>query len=146
MRNALIGILLSCCCSCSAWSSLFRRPPRPVRAPPQEALQLLLPTDVPEEGRRIVNGKMVKAIQVAMEDFLPWDWVLPPDSSPKDQCLAKRDSYLVMAAPKDKHVMFVSIALEPEACTKPGDPPILDMGKLYAIDTDDWRILASAPP
>ena len=107
---------------------------------------MLLPMDVPEEGRRILTGKMVKAIQLAVEDFLPWDWVPPPESSLKDRCLAKRESYLVMAAPKGAHVMFVSIALDPEACSTPGAPPILDMGKLYAIDTDGWRILATSPP
>ncbi len=36
-------------------------------------------------------------------------------------------------------MMFVEIALAPEACKMDG--PVLDMGATYAIDVKGWRIL-----
>ncbi|NMO22706.1 hypothetical protein HG543_48800 [Pyxidicoccus fallax] len=121
--------------------ALFHRPPRPVHAPPEEAARFSFPeTGIPEEGLRAVPGAMVRAIQLAMEDFYPWDKKPPTSEGPEWECLYRRESYGVYAAPYQDDVILVSIVLEPQACGGRAVPH--DMGALYAVDTRSWRILA----
>ncbi|WP_439332620.1 hypothetical protein [Pyxidicoccus fallax] len=83
---------------------------------------------------------MVRAIQLAMEDFYPWDKKPPTSEGPEWECLYRRESYGVYAAPYQDDVILVSIVLEPQACGGRAVPH--DMGALYAVDTRSWRILA----
>jgi hypothetical protein len=83
---------------------------------------------------------MLRAIQLAMDDYLPWDRKLPGGATPLQECLFRRESYDVAAAPGSEGVMYVSIIPNEEACDI-GGPPILDVGASYAIDTRGWRIL-----
>ena len=121
--------------------ALFQRPPRPVHAPPEEAARFAFPpTGLPEEGLRRIPGDMARAIQLAMEDFYPWDRKPPTTSHPSRECLYRRESYDVYAAPYQEGVVLVSIVLSPQACGAQTVPN--DMGALYAVDTRGWRILA----
>ncbi|WP_241758744.1 hypothetical protein [Pyxidicoccus parkwayensis] len=99
-----------------------------------------IPLALPLEGRQIIEGVMLRAIQLAMDDYLPWDRKLPGDATSLQQCLARRESYDVAAAPGSDGIMYVSIIPNAEACDV-GGPPILDVGANYAIDTRSWRIL-----
>jgi hypothetical protein len=129
----LCAVLLPTC-------ALFQRPPRPVHAPPEVAEQFKFPMDVPEEGRQIIKGDVVRAIQLAIEDFYPWDKKPPDAERSGKECLYRRESYSVITAPAGNDVILVDIFLAPDACGDKAVPS--DLGALYAIDTRHWRILA----
>ncbi len=134
-RWLLLPVLLLPACA------LFHRPPRPAHAPPEEAARFEFPaTGIPEEGLHAIPGDMVRAIQLAMEDFYPWDKKPPGPERQGWECLYRRESYGVYAAPYKDGVILVSIVLEPRACGERAVP--YDMGALYAIDTRNWRILS----
>ncbi|NMO23314.1 hypothetical protein HPC49_49910 [Pyxidicoccus fallax] len=135
MKHALPAflLLLPAC-------ALFQRPPRPVHAPAAETAGVEFPLALPLDGRQVVGGTMLKAIQLAMDDYLPWDRKLPSGATPLQECLSRRESYDVAAAPGSEAIMYVSIIPNAEACDI-GGPPILDVGANYVIDTRGWRIL-----
>ncbi|NTX05872.1 hypothetical protein [Myxococcus sp. CA040A] len=133
---ATFGVFLLPACA------LFQRPPRPVHASQAEAAKVEIPLAFPEEGRQIIPGATLRAIQLAMEDYLPWDYKLPGTATPLQQCLARREAYDVVAAPGPHGVVFVSIVPNPEVCDV-GGPPLLDIGATYAIDVTGWRILSA---
>jgi hypothetical protein len=140
MKRPLPRLLLLC-----AWlpaCALFQRPPRPVHAPPQEAASFVWPLMLPAEGRQVLSGPMLAAIQLAMEDFLPWDLKTPADAPPREQCLNRRDSYDVVAVPGGEELIYVEIVLRPGACDMDGEV-LLDAGGLYAIDIKNGRILSA---
>ncbi len=120
---------------------LFQRPPRPVHATAQEAAGVTFPVDVPNESSLRVPGTLLAAIQLAMEDFLPWDIQPHKGATPREVCLYQRDSYDVFVTPHSEGLVYVDIAPRPGACEL-GGPPVLDMGATYAIDVKAWRILA----
>lgn len=132
VRPLLLLVLFPTC-------ALFQGYPRPTHASPEEASQFQFPVDVPAEGRQIIKGARLRAVQLAMDDFLPWDHRPPPDATPLEACLFRREAYDVIVAPGEEGVVYVSITANPDAC---GGPPILDAGATYAVDTRTWRILA----
>jgi hypothetical protein len=137
MKHVLTLLLFSLLPACA----LFQRPPRPTHASPAEAAQVQFPLGLPEEGRQIIRGNMLKAIQLAMDDFLPWDTKPHEGASPLERCLYRREAYDAIAAPGPEGVLFVSIVPSPHECDI-GSAPILDLGATYAIDVRRWRILA----
>lgn len=134
-------VVISLACMVLSSCTLFRRPPCPAHVPPEEAARFSFPVDVPEEGMQILHGPVVRAVQLAMDDFIPWDAVPPKDATPREACLYRRDAYDVITAPGPEGVMLVRISLNPDACTM-GGPPILDAGAFYAVDVRGWRIVA----
>jgi hypothetical protein len=128
-------------CSLLPACAFFQRPPRPVHASPAEAAQVQFPLGLPEESRQIIRGNTVKAIQLAMDDFLPWDKKPHEGADPLERCLYRREAYDVITAPGPEGVIFVSIVPSPHECDI-GSAPILDLGATYAIDIRGWRILA----
>ncbi|KFE68183.1 hypothetical protein [Hyalangium minutum] len=136
MKRSLLWVLCALLPACA----LFRRPPRPVHAPPQEAAGVTFPAEPLDiEGNVTVTGPLFVAMQLAMEDFRPWDLQPPKDATPREVCLSKRESYDMIAAPGPEGLVFVQIWLRPEACE---GPIALDTGASYAIDAKTWRILA----
>ncbi|MBU8897334.1 hypothetical protein KRR26_17090 [Corallococcus sp. M34] len=132
---ALACVLLPAC-------ALFRPYPKPAWAPASEAAQVQFPRfDPPEKGRRTLEGPMLRAIQLALDDFLPWDVQPHAGATAREQCLYRRDSFDTTAAPGPDGVMFVRFTVRDGVCDAHG-PPILDMGATYAVDTRLWRILA----
>nr|WP_163784347.1 hypothetical protein [Myxococcus vastator] len=133
-------VLLSLLCILPA-CALFQKPPRPVHAPSEEAAAVEIPLAFPTEGRQVINGATLRAIQLAMEDYLPWDRKLPRDATPLYECLNRRESYMVAAAPASPGVVLVSIIPNPDACDI-ATAPTLEGGATYAVDVNGWRILA----
>ncbi|WP_157232411.1 hypothetical protein [Hyalangium minutum] len=84
---------------------------------------------------------MAASIQLAMDEFLPWD--APPSSSPiaEEQCLHRRESYNVTAAPTTEGIMLVRFDLNTEACQSSDQ---LVNVTTYAIDIRTMRILSRA--
>jgi hypothetical protein len=136
MKRGLLPLLclLSSC-------ALFQKPPRPVHASPEEAAAVEIPLALPLEGRRVAGGVMLRAMNLAMEDYLPWDQKIPAEASPLQQCLHRRESYEVAAVPGPEGIVFVTIIPDANACDI-ADPPVLDVGATYAIDVRGWRILS----
>ena len=132
--------LLFLACTMLSACALFQRPPRPVHAPPEEAVRVEFPLDLPKEDRLIIPGTVLKAVQLAMEDFLPWDVRPHRGATPEEVCLYQRESYDVTTSPGPDGVLFVRFTVKDGACTSGG--VILDMGATYAIDVTGWRILA----
>jgi len=120
--------------------ALFKRPPRPVHATIEEAARFEFPVELPEEGRVVIRRPMAQAVQLALEDYLPWDLKVPKDERPGGECLYRRESYDVTAAPYGDGIILVSISLDPDACERKVVP--YDMGARYAVDSRTWRILA----
>ncbi len=115
-----------------------------VHVPPEEAAWFKIPDELPEEGRQSISGTMSAAIQLAMDDFLPWDANPHRGATPREVCLHQRQSYDVKAAPGPEGVILVRIDAEDGACIKGG--PVIDMGATYAVDVRNWRILAVQLP
>ena len=116
--------------------------PRPAHAPPEEAAQYRFPVAFPTQERQSVSGVAAAAITLAMEDFLPL-WMKPPrDASPREVCVAQRQSYDVMAAPASEGVLLVSFSVRDDACRDLAGPPIADIPTVYAIDTRKWIVLS----
>jgi hypothetical protein len=132
----LVSLLCLPVMSCALW----KKPPRPVHAPPEEAARVAFPLTVPEKTTDL-DGITLRAINLAFEDFMPWDREPPPGASLGDACFYLRESYDVMAWPGPEHQVFVSFSLRPETCDR-SPSPLLDVGARYAVDTQHWRILA----
>lgn len=133
-------ILLLLPCIFLSGCVLFQRPPRPIHAPPEVAAQVQFPLDLSKQERLIIPGTTLKAVQLAMEDFLPW-YVRPHrGATPDEICLYQRESYDVTTAPGADGVLFVRFTVKEGVCSMDG--PVLDMGATYAIDIKGWRILA----
>jgi hypothetical protein len=94
---------------------------------------------LPKEGLQRIEGNTVAAIQLATDDFLPWD--APPTDAPIHQalCLLRRESYDVTVAPGPEGVTLVRFNLNTTAC-ETGEP-IVDI-TTYAIDIRTMRILS----
>lgn len=100
--------------------ALFQRPSRPVHAPPEEAARVEFPLDLPKEERLIIPGTVLKAVQLAMEDFLPWDVRPHRGATPEEICLYQRESHDVTTAPGPDGVLFVRFTVRDDACTMGG--------------------------
>jgi hypothetical protein len=120
--------------------ALFQRPPRPIHAPPEEAARVVFPLEFSKDERLIIPGTVLKAVQLAMEDFLPWNVRPHRGATPDEVCLYQRESYDVTTSPGPDGVLFVRFTVKDGACTMGG--VILDMGATYAIDVTGERILA----
>ncbi len=138
MKRPLLLLLL---CVWLPSCVLFQRPPRPVYASPQEVASFTWPKVLPSEGRQILSGTTLAAVQIAMEDFLPWDIKPHEGATPTEICLYKRDSYDVVVVPGAEDLVYVEIVPRDGACDMGGEI-VLDLGAVYAIDVKNWRILA----
>jgi hypothetical protein len=127
---ALSCLLLSACLSSG----------RPIsHAPAEDAAQVVFPLALPEAGRQRLEGNTAAAIQLALEDFLPWGST--PQAIPyREACLDRRESYDVTAVPaREQGVVLVRFVVNLDVC----DPQesIVDV-VTYAVDVRTLRILA----
>jgi hypothetical protein len=140
MRHTLLLL------SCLAASAACVRTRGPVSyVPPKEAAWFKLPYALPDQGREELSGETAVAIQLAMDDFLPWNIQLPWDATPQEICLHQRQSYDVDTVPHGEGVVLVQITSSPGACSW-GRNPVMDEGATYAVDTRHGRILAVRRP
>jgi hypothetical protein len=111
-----------------------------LHTPPEQAAWFKFPYELPQEGLTPVPGVMATALQLAMDDFLPWSATAPRGATPAQVCLQQRQSYDVKAAAHSADIILVRISRSPGACLQEG--PTVDGGALYAIDVRSWRVLA----
>jgi hypothetical protein len=145
MRMTLAPLLLLAVIACANTHGT-RRFSRHV--PPAEAawFKIEFNQEFPDQGKEKVSGGMASAIQIAMDDFLPWRD--PPSGEVATEleadaiCLSQRQSWDIWyrVSPADGKVMLISIAPAPGACRR--GPPIMDQGATYAVDTRTESILA----
>ena len=135
----LLSICLSLC-ACVSRRAI-------VHAPPEEAEKVKFPLALPSEGSQHIQGNVIAAIQLAMDDFLPWD-AKPSPSELADACLQRRESYDVLSAPGPDGVVLVQFVINGKACPLANamlDPstgnPLVDV-TTYAIDLRAWRVLS----
>lgn len=136
-------LLLGVCLALPA-CGLFQRPVRPPRAPPEEAARFEFPLEIPAEGRQRIPGAVAAAIGMAMDDFRPLGVKPHRGATPDEVCLYQRDSFDVTVAPGQEGVVFVRFSVKDGACDEEG--PVADMGSTYAVDVNQWRILAIQRP
>ncbi len=82
---------------------------------------------------------MAASIQLAMDDFLPWDARPAPSPIREEPCLWRRESYDVTAAPAPESVMLVRFDLNIDTCKSKDQ--LLGI-TTYAIDIRTMRILS----
>jgi hypothetical protein len=135
MKHSALLLLL-----CVAFSACTAPRRRVSHAPPEEAAAVEFPSQsLPKKGLLRLEGNTAAAIQLAMDDFLPWE--APPAREPLQQplCLRRRESYDVAVAPSAEGVMLVRFNLNTALC-EPGEP-IVDL-TTYAIELRTMRILS----
>lgn len=77
-----------------------------------------------------------------MEDFRPLGTKPHRNATPFEQCLYRRESFNVSAAPGPDGVVFVRFSFSPANCAEHEREIALDMGATYAVDVSGTRILA----
>ncbi len=130
---------------CLAWSGCMRTSHAGRYVPPAEAAWYRFKQELPEEGRQTLPGAMARAVQLAMDHFLPWDTRPPPGADAVDICIRQRQPWDVEVVPWSEGIMLVRFALGPGTC-RWGGAPLLDMGATYAVDVREGRIVATQSP
>lgn len=108
-------------------------------APQAEADRVEFPQiELPEPGRIRLDGNVAAAIQLAMEDFLPWDAQRKPvaDRAP---CLDQWESYDVTTAALPESVLLVRFEPNLERCAS--EQQLVEL-VTYAIEVRTMRILS----
>jgi len=85
---AVVLVVTSC--------ALLTRPYRPPHAPKFEAEKVKFPWGTPSQ-RVILTGVWLRAVTMALDDFLPAEEAEKKPESELDECLARRESYYVDA-------------------------------------------------
>jgi len=182
LRSIWLVVAVSLAASCALLTQAYRPP----RAPESEAAKVKFPWGTPAE-RVVLTGVWLRAVTLALDDFLPAQEAERSPESEIDACLARRENYLAEAwvwspgqgtdgghetgpvadggsiqgpdagrerdsgsdgafgqpgMPEAPPVIYVTVGLIPGHCELAGSP-LLDVGAVYAIDTVDWRILAT---
>jgi hypothetical protein len=143
IKLAPLMLLMVMACVDSREARRFAR-----HVPPAEAawFKIEFNQEFPEQGRKEIPGAIVAAIQVAIDDFLPWREPAPArittDLEADAICRRQRQAWDVLfnTSPADVNVVLVAIMPAPGACRR--GPPPMDEGVTYAIDGRTESILA----
>jgi hypothetical protein len=137
-RRHLCLLVLSCSgllTGCSYFG--YYKYERPVWAPPTQSAQVSFPDS--HDGAIQLTGDMLKALEVAMSDFLPPGTNPEKEKDPVIQCLSRRETYRATVQQVSDNLFFVSFFADLSHCA-PG-AIVLDAGADYAVD-GQGRILA----
>jgi hypothetical protein len=106
-------------------------------APPEEAERVTFPNSF-EKGTHL-SGPMMKAVKVAMDEFLPPGSKVKADNERLGECLSRWETYDTSVLQVDEEVFFVRFFPVISRCGI--DAIVLDAGAVYAVDARG-RILA----
>lgn len=109
-----------------------------VWASPEESARVKFPDSL--EGGTRFSGPMLKALEVAMNDFIPPGTKPEAQPTPEARCLARRETYETLVVKASDDLFLVSFFPDFSRCETTG-LIILDAGADYAID-GQGRILA----
>ncbi|MBM7113538.1 hypothetical protein [Archangium primigenium] len=110
---------------------------KPDHAPPEAAAAITFP-DTYEGGTRL-DGAMMRALSVAMNDYLPPHVRAEDLEGPEFQCLARWENYRTVVMRASEDLIFVLFSPDLSTCA-PGFA-VPDAGAEYALD-GQGRILA----
>jgi hypothetical protein len=99
-------------------------------APPEEAASIKFPNSY--DGGVRLNGPMMKALAVAMNDYLPPHIKPENQEGPEYQCLARWDTYRTVVVQANENLFFVLLSPDLSKCAPGFIVP--DAGAEYAID------------
>ncbi len=140
MKFLFPSILLCTCLltGCSLMGRLgYYKYQKAEMAPPEEAANIHFPNSY--EGGVLLDGAKMKALSVAMNDYLP-SHIRPEDQKgPEFQCLARWDSYRTVVMQAHENLFFVLLSPDLSRCAPGFIVP--DAGAEYAID-GQGRILS----
>jgi hypothetical protein len=111
---------------------------RAVRAPPEESSTVRFP-DSFEQATRL-DGPAFRAMEIAMDEFLPLGTTIDGGFEAMTRCLSRRDTYDVSILKAEAALYFVRISPNLDRCGL-GEHITLDGDALYAID-GSGRIVA----
>ncbi len=118
-------------------SGCFLLRPRVPVAPPEVGAGIQFP-EWTKETTTTLEGPQLKALQVALEDFMPLGTKPPGDADAMTQCLYRLDTYDVWLK-RGEGMTFVHFTpREAERCGL--QPEVMDPGASYAI-SDEGLIL-----
>lgn len=131
MRIFLATLLLCASTGCALFERLgYYKYQRPEQAPPEEAAKIEFPRTY--EGGVQLDGAMMKALSVAMNDYLPPHVRPEAQPGPEFQCLARWDTYRTVVKQANDDLFFVLISPDLSKCAPGFSVP--DAGAEYAID------------
>ncbi|QRK09565.1 hypothetical protein JQX13_05360 [Archangium violaceum] len=140
MRSLTPSVLLCACTlsGCVLFERLgYHKYQKAEMAPPEEAARIKFP-DSYERGVRL-EGAMMKALSVAMNDYLPSHIKAENQKGPEYQCLARWDTYRTVVMRAHEDLFFVLLSPDLSKCAPGFIVP--DAGAEYAID-GQGRILS----
>ena len=126
----VLGVFLASLMGCSLLGyHIYKKAPRPL---PEEVARIRFPDSF--EGSTSLSGAMMKAVSVAMNDFIP------PGTNPEEEedlvarCLAQWETFTIsVIQPEEEGIFFVRFSPEKLPECAPGRL-VLDGGAVYAID------------
>lgn len=137
----LFPSILLCSCTLSGCVLLerfgYHRYQKAEMAPPEDATQIKFPNSY--EGGVRLDGAMMKALSVAMNDYLPSHVRAEDQDGPEFQCLARWDTYRTVVMQTNDNLFFVLLSPDLSKCAPGFIVP--DAGAEYAID-GQGRILS----
>src|SRR4051794_27077807 len=112
-----LSLPLVLCCSgmltgCAYFG--YYKSPKPVWASTAEAAKVEFPTS--HEGSVQLTGAMLKAVDVAMNDFLPPGTGPEQEKDPVLRCLAQRETYHTTVKQVSDNLFFVSFFADLSQC------------------------------
>ena len=105
---------------------------RAERAPAEESSNIKFPNSY-EAGIHL-DGPAMAALEVARNEFLPLHARGISHSREMANCIARRDMYDVTVLKANDNLYFVSFLPRLERCGIVPDVPVVDLGRVYAID------------
>ncbi|WP_342377883.1 hypothetical protein NVS55_01125 [Myxococcus stipitatus] len=133
MKRLTLAALTLTLCGCH----LFRSRPKPPVAPPEVAANIQFPT-WSKDSSTTVEGPQLRALQIAMEDFLPPGESPPKDADAMTRCLFTLATYDAWLVRGDKMTFVHFTPKEDERCGL--KPEVMDPGASYAV-SDEGVIL-----
>lgn len=103
---------------------------KPERVPTEQAAAIAFPSSY--EGGVRIDGAMMKALSVAMNDYLPPYVRAEDQKGPEFQCLARWENYRTVVTKANENLFFVLLSPDLSRCA-PGFL-VPDAGAEYAID------------
>ncbi|WP_434391543.1 hypothetical protein [Melittangium boletus] len=106
-------------------------------AAPEEMENVKPPSSV--EGSISLDGQSLKAIEIAMDEFLPPGAKASSHDEKLARCLSSRENYDVSVFKSDEGIFFVAIAANLDRCGITDS--VVDAGATYGIDAQGRIVL-----
>jgi hypothetical protein len=131
--KALLSLSLFCCASALAGCNYrFYIHKKAEWAPPEVVTQIKFPGST--AGSLSLDGPTLKAVDVAMNEFLPPGTKVKSHDERLARCLSRRETYDVSVLRADS-LFFVTFSADLSRCGFDLDVMVMDAGAVYAVDS-----------